>query len=107
MSVTALIPLEDYLNTPYDPDVEYVDGVVVARNVGDLLHSLIQSNLIYALRRKHSSVYALPELRSKNNETRFRLPDVCVLLSFPKTRCWLDAAHIAIDSFLRTIRCRS
>lgn len=97
MSVETLIPVEEYLNTSYDPDVEYVDGVLVERNVGDLLHSLIQRNIILALSRKYPHVYALPEVRSETRANRYRLPDVCVLLSLPKTRYLLDAAFIAIE----------
>jgi hypothetical protein len=33
------VSVEEYLNTSYDPDVEFVDGVLVQRNVGDWLHS--------------------------------------------------------------------
>ena len=49
MSIETLISVEEYLNTSYDPDVEYVDGVLVERNVGDWLRSLVQSNVIFAL----------------------------------------------------------
>jgi Uma2 family endonuclease len=97
MSTATLIPVEEYLNTSYDPDVEYVDGVLVERNVGDYLHSLIQSNIIFALRRKYPHLRVLPELRSRTRETRYRLPDVCVLLAPPNTRYLVDAAHIAIE----------
>src|ERR1700674_1764121 len=97
MSVETLIPVEDYLNTSYDPDVEYVDGVLVERNVGDWLHSLVQSNLIFALRRKYPHIYVVPELRSQTSSTRFRLPDVCVLLAAPQTKYLLDAAFVAIE----------
>ena len=44
MGVETLISVEEYLNTSYDPDVEYVDGVLEERNVGDWLHSLVQVN---------------------------------------------------------------
>jgi len=97
MSVGTLIPLEEYLNTSYDPDVEYVDGVLVERNVGDWLHSLTQSNIIFALRRKYSKIYVIPELRSRTRPTRYRLPDVCVLLAPPATKYLLDSAFIAIE----------
>lgn len=97
MGAATLIPVQEYLNTSYDPDVEYVDGVLVDRNAGESLHSLIQRNLIVAIARKYPHVYGLPELRSKTRETRYRLPDVCVLLSFPKTKYLLDAAHIAVE----------
>lgn len=97
MSVETLIPVDEYLNTSYDPDVEYVDGVLVERNVGDWLHSLVQSNLIFALRLKYPEVFVIPELRSKTRETRFRFPDVCALLHPPKTKYLLDAAFVAIE----------
>src|SRR6202171_2933159 len=97
MSVETLIPVEEYLNTSYDPDVEYVDGVLVERNVGDWLHSTVQSNLIFALRSKYPRVYVRPELRSQKRAPRYRLPDVCVLLTAPKTKYVLDAAFLAIE----------
>jgi Uma2 family endonuclease len=97
MGVETLISVEEYLNTSYDPDVEYVDGVLVERSVGDWLHSLVQRNLIVAFRLKYPKVFAVPELRSKTRETRFRLTDVCALLHPPKTKCLLDAAFLAIE----------
>lgn len=97
MSVGTLVSLEEYLSTSYDPDVEYVDGVLEERNVGDWLHSLVQRNLILALSRKYPHVYAVPELRSQTRTTRYRLPDVCVLLAAPKTKYLLDAAFVAVE----------
>ena len=97
MSVGTLVPLAEYLATSYDPDVEYVDGALVERNMGDWLHSLIQRNLILALGRKYPHLFAMPELRSRTRETRYRLPDVSVLLDHPRTRFLLEAAHIAIE----------
>jgi Uma2 family endonuclease len=97
MSVETPIPVEEYLNTSYDPDVEYVDGVLEERNVGDLLHSLTQRNVILAVSRKYPDVYALPETRSQTKATRYRLPDVCVLLAFPKTKYLLEAAFLVVD----------
>jgi Uma2 family endonuclease len=97
MSVETLIPVEEYLNTAYDPDVEYVDGLLVERNVGDWIHSLVQRNIILALGRKYPGIYAVPELRSQTGATRYRLPDICVLLTPPKTKYLLDAAFVAIE----------
>lgn len=97
MSVETLISVEEYLSTSYDPDVEYVDGVLVERNVGDLLHSLVQSNLIFGLRTRYPEIYVVPELRSQTRATRYRLPDVCVMIVLPKTKYLLDAAFLAIE----------
>jgi Uma2 family endonuclease len=97
MGVETLISVDEYLSTSYDPDVEYVDGVLVKRNVGDWLHSLIQSNLIFHFRRKYPGIYVVPELRSQTRPTRYRLPDVCVVLQAPKPKFLLDAAFLAIE----------
>lgn len=97
MDVETLISVDEYLNTSYDPDVEYVDGVLEERNVGDLLHSVTQSNIAFHLRRKYPHIYAVPELRSQTRSTRYRLPDVCVLLSLPNTKYLLDAAFLAVE----------
>lgn len=97
MSAGALISVEEYLNTSYDPDVEYVDGALVERNVGDWLHSLTQRNLIVALTVKYPHIYAVPEFRSQTTDTRYRLPDVCVLLTAPTTSYLSDAAFLAIE----------
>lgn len=39
MAESTLRPVEEYLATSYDPDVEYVDGELVRRNVGDIYHA--------------------------------------------------------------------
>jgi len=94
---SPLVSVEEYLNTSYDPDVEFVDGVLVERNVGDWLHSLVQSNILFALRRKYSQLKVVAELRSSATGTRYRLPDVCVLLAPPKTKYLLDAAFLVVE----------
>jgi Uma2 family endonuclease len=94
---SPLVSVEEYLNTSYDPDVEYVDGVLVERNVGDWLHSLVQSNVLFALRRKYPHLKVVAELRSSVTRTRFRLPDVCVLLAAPKARYLQDAAFLVVE----------
>jgi Uma2 family endonuclease len=94
---SPLISVEDYLNTSYDPDVEFVDGVLVERNVGDWLHSLIQSNILFALRRKYRHLKVVADLRSSVTRTRYRLPDICVLLAPPKTKYLLDAAFLVVE----------
>lgn len=94
---SPLVSAEEYLNTSYDPDVEFVDGVLVERNVGDWLHSLVQSNILFALRRKYPQLKVVAELRSSVTGTRYRLPDVCVLLAPPKTKYLLEAAFLVVE----------
>jgi Uma2 family endonuclease len=94
---SPLLAVEEYLNTNYDPDVEFVDGVLVERNAGDWLHSLIQSNVLFFLRRKYPHLKVVAELRSAVTGTRYRLPDVCVLTSAPKGRYLADAAFLVVE----------
>jgi len=92
-----LVAVDEYLNSSYRPDMEYEDGVLVERNVGDWLHSTVQSNLVFVLRTKYPRVYVRPELRSQTKATRYRLPDVCVVLARPKTKYLVEAAFLAIE----------
>lgn len=92
-----LISLEAYLNTSYDPDLEYVDGVLVERTIGEWRHSLVQSNLIVAFGRKYPPIYALPAVRSETKTTRYRLPDICVLFALPATKYLHDPAFLVIE----------
>jgi len=94
---SPLVSVEEYLNTPYDPDVEFVDGVLVERNGGYWLHALIQSNVLFALRRKYPHLKVVAELRSSVTGTRYRSPDVCALLAAPKSRHLLDAAFLVVE----------
>src|SRR3984957_1467017 len=97
MAVETLVSVDEYLNTSYSPDMEYVDGVLVEINVGDLIHSLVQSNLVYFLRLKYPQVKVMPEVRSRTSKTRFRLPDVAVTLRMPAGRYIAEAPFIAIE----------
>jgi Uma2 family endonuclease len=75
MAVDALISVEEYLNTSYEPDMEYVDGELVERNIGERQHSQLHGNIIFALCRKYRSVQILPSVTTKVTESRYRIPD--------------------------------
>ena len=42
MGTTTQISLQTYLTTVYEPDVDYVDGVLEERNVGEYDHNVVQ-----------------------------------------------------------------
>ena len=73
--------MAEYLNTSYSPDREYVDGLIVERNLGEKTHSGIQGNLVIYLgsRRKRLGIRIYPEQRVQVSPTRFRIPDVTVV----------------------------
>jgi Uma2 family endonuclease len=93
----GMATLAEYLRTRYDPDVEFVDGVLVERHIGEWAHSLVHSNVLYALRRNYPHLKVVTGLRSSITGTRYRLPDVSVLLSAPKSRYLLDAAFVVVE----------
>ncbi len=81
MHSAVFVSVEEYLNTTYRPDCDYVDGQVVERNVGERTHSTIQRELIVYLHglSKEFGIEVLPSQRVKVSATRFRVPDLAVL----------------------------
>ena len=61
------------------------------------MHSSIQSNILVALRRKYPHLKVVVWLRSKTAATRYRIPDVTVLLAPPTTRYLLEAAFLVVE----------
>jgi len=81
MRPQTLVPVEDYLRTSYSPDCDYVDGVLLERNVGEYDHARLQTRLAIYLgaREKQWGIRVLVEQRLQVKPTRFRVPDVCAL----------------------------
>jgi Uma2 family endonuclease len=101
MSVKALVTIEEYLQTSYSPDREYVDGVIVERHVGERPHSLVQANVVFALRQRHPGIYVWPPLRVRTVSNRSRVPDICVTLEDPGTDVLETPPFIAIEILSR------
>jgi Uma2 family endonuclease len=81
MQTTDLIGVRDYLATTFRPDCDFVDGVVVERNVGEKDHGKLQRALIiyFHAHRDMWGIHVFPEQRVQVSPTRFRVPDVCVV----------------------------
>jgi Uma2 family endonuclease len=82
MAAATQISVAEYLNTTYRPDREYVDGQILERNLGEYEHSRPQMRVsaYFFAREKEWRVRVVPEQRVQVTVTRFRVPDVCVLL---------------------------
>ena len=81
MATSALVTAEEYLRTSYEPDMEYVDGQLVERHVGEYFHSLLQSLIVMLLgtRSGDDRFLVFTEQRVQvNDEPRYRIPDICV-----------------------------
>ena len=80
MATSTLVPLNEYLQTSYSPDCDWIDGEVRERNMGEGPHSVLQAFFImfFGARRKEWNVRVLPEQRVQTSATHFRIPDVCL-----------------------------
>ena len=80
----SVLSASEYLATSYSPQMEYRDGVLVDRNVGEERHSRVQTCLAaYAC--SHESEWQVTTyiaLTVKVRENWYALPDVC-LYSWP------------------------
>jgi Uma2 family endonuclease len=81
MATTTHVPVEVYLRSSYEPDAEYVDGVIEERAAAEYDHSAWQGAICFWFG-KHAQEWNLrvrPALRIQVAPTRFRVPDVTVL----------------------------
>jgi Uma2 family endonuclease len=86
MATAIQIPLEQYLETSYRPDREYLDGDVVERNVGKWEHARVQALLtsMFVAYESELNVYAATEWRSRVSATRVRIPDIVLVEAGPQ-----------------------
>jgi len=80
MPIATRVPLEEYLQTEYEPDCDYVDGALEDRNVGKKRHSRTQQRTILVLspRVAPHGLEPLPEQRIQISTTKVRIPDICL-----------------------------
>ncbi|HTD55770.1 MAG TPA: Uma2 family endonuclease [Silvibacterium sp.] len=100
MSTAAqpLISVSEYLHTSYQPDCDYVDGVIEERNLGELDHAEVQRALILWLSQKEREwkIRTVPEIRVQTSPTRFRIADICIVsVSAPREQI-IQTAPVAI-----------
>lgn len=82
MSTTQTVPVvsvEEYLNTSYEQDMEFVDGELIARGMPTVPHSRLQKLLLFwfAQFEKDLGFETLQEVRTQIIErARYRIPDI-------------------------------
>ncbi|MEQ1946449.1 MAG: Uma2 family endonuclease [Bryobacteraceae bacterium] len=100
MSTATLVSLEEYLATTYRPDCDYLDGVLVERNVGQKDHSKLQGQVFawFWIRRASLRLAVFPEQRIRVAPRRFRIPDVCVVtLPEPEEQIFTQPPYICTE----------
>jgi Uma2 family endonuclease len=81
MAAPAHLSIVEYLHTTYEPDLEYVDGQLVERNVGKWEHARIQAILAawFLAHEPEWSVQTATEIRTRVAWSKVRLPDVLLV----------------------------
>lgn len=77
----SLVPLEEYLASSYSPDVEYINGRIEVRNMGENDHSAWQEAICAWFRAQavRAGIRVRPELRVQVASHTFFIPDVTLL----------------------------
>ncbi len=104
MSTIVNVPISEYLDTVYRPDREYIDGEVLERNLGDVDHSRCQTLMTHYLcsREKEWGIVVLTEQRVQVKATRFRVPDIAVVLgALPSTPILHEPPFLCIEILSR------
>ena len=80
-SIATAISLDEYLSATYEPDMEFVNGVLVERNVGTQRHGRLQTIVASYLHRyrKAHRITVFTQTRLRLDENCHRIPDVMVL----------------------------
>jgi Uma2 family endonuclease len=100
-STATLISLDEYLSTSYEPDMEFVDGVLVRRNVGAQIHAKEQATIAIFFgqyRKSHRiSVFTAVRLQVEAGD-RYRIPDVLVLeVPYQKGKVVVDVPAVVVE----------
>ena len=80
-SLPGLISIEEYLASSYEPDLEYVDGVLEEKNMGERDHGFLQMAIgaWFFNHRAEWQIDVIAEYRTRTSKSRVRLPDVAVV----------------------------
>ena len=97
MSVNALVGIAEYLNSVYDPDVDYVDGELEDRYVGEKDHAKLQVRMLQLFGKLNAKWFVIIETRMRASPARFRIPDVCVYEREPEEQIFTASPLVVIE----------
>jgi Uma2 family endonuclease len=94
----TVISLEEYLTSSFRPDVDYVDGHLEERHLGEIEHGQMIMQLMLLLR-EIPGVFAYLETRTQVAPGRFRVPDVCAYVDRKPTdkRIFTAAPFLCVE----------
>ena len=98
--VKPRVSVEEYLNSSYEPDCEYVDGRLEERNVGEFDHGHLQALLatIFTNHREAWGVRAVTDVYTQTKIKNYRIPDLAIVrIGAPKERILKHPPLLAIE----------
>ena len=95
VNAVGTLTVGEYLTTPFHPDVDYVDGQIEERAVGERDHGELQFRVAVLLKRLKLFPYI--ETRLQVAATRFRIPDVSVYSEKPNEQVFTRPPLICIE----------
>ena len=96
----ALLNIEKYLHTSYKPDVDFIEGELQHRNMGEYEHNKIQTLLafLFTLNAKAWETDVVVEQRIRVSPERVRICDVVVLRAeTPRERVTITPPLVCIE----------
>ena len=99
-TVPAMLTMEQYLRTSYKPDVDYVDGEIEQRNLGEFDHARLQYKLaaFFDAKEKPWSIQGVIEQRIRVGSKRVRICDLAILRAdAPREKVTETAPLICIE----------
>ena len=80
-TTSALMTIDQYLRTSYKPDVDFVEGEIEERNMGERDHSRLQALIVtwFMNREKRFGTFCVVEQRIRVAGSRVRICDVAIL----------------------------
>ena len=102
MAVAPAIPLvseEEYLHTNYDPECEFVDGLLISKAMPKTLHSRLQGLILFFLmsQEKQLGFKVYPELRIRIRDRVYRVPDLSLFVEPPNGEIPTNPPYITFE----------
>ncbi len=106
MATSTRVSIEEYLNTSYRPDVEYIDGELRPKNSAIEENPMVQwvhgrlQTLIASWFDRHEDewdVLVAVEVRTRISPSTYRLPDVVIVRSEPEGGTLTEPPLIVVE----------
>jgi Uma2 family endonuclease len=92
----TLVPVGEYLSTAYNPDVDYVEGQLEDRNMGEREHGELQAR-IWLLLKQRRILQPFIETRLMISPNRYRVPDICAYDKKPEESIFTRPPALCVE----------